>query len=324
MLLAMNLETWEYATTRSGGDTRLARALEIHSLLAKYNNSVALGGGGWNPLHLRRILGALETNSTLEIVLPAFPAKSANPQKTLGTLPDYGEVLALNRLNQLCEDIQRIHAPGAKLTICSDGRVFSDLVLVNDSDVTEYRHGIEEILRDFQFDHLSCFHMEDIFPKLTFSEMREKLLREYARPIEEIRSGVKANPVERHLFNGIHRFLFEDRIQLEAGKSRNRLREETKALAYEVIQRSNSWSGLVEKYFPHALRLSIHPQPRDSAKIGFRLVESENAWATPWHSVVLESAAGFQLVKRSEAEASHAQLIHCRGKYPYFRARGIQ
>jgi pyoverdine/dityrosine biosynthesis protein Dit1 len=121
------------------------------------------------------------------------------------------------------------------------------------------------------------------------------------------------------MFNGIHRFIFEDRLVLEKGKSRNRIREESKEIAYRVIQRSNAWSSLVENLFPSALRLSIHPQLSTSPKIGFRLVDCENAWGTPWHNVALLGRNGFRLVKRKEAEDKGATLAHFGGKYAYFR-----
>ncbi len=41
-----------------------------------------------------------------------------------GILPDLGEVLALARLNSLCEDIRRVYSNGSELTIATDGLVF--------------------------------------------------------------------------------------------------------------------------------------------------------------------------------------------------------
>ena len=48
------------------------------------------------------------------MILPAFPAKSPNRQKQFLHLPDYGEVLALNNLNLLCNKITNIYSKGAK------------------------------------------------------------------------------------------------------------------------------------------------------------------------------------------------------------------
>jgi pyoverdine/dityrosine biosynthesis protein Dit1 len=44
--------------------------------------------------------------------------------KVDGRLPDLGEVLALSRLNAMCEDIRMIYPKGAELTVATDGLVF--------------------------------------------------------------------------------------------------------------------------------------------------------------------------------------------------------
>ena len=68
----------------------------------------------------------------VEMCLPAFPFKSANKvYKVFGILPDKAEELALERLNTMCRRIRDIYAPGAKLTIISDGLVYNGLYAPN-------------------------------------------------------------------------------------------------------------------------------------------------------------------------------------------------
>src|SRR5262249_36368905 len=74
-------------------------------------------------LPLPRVRSALAARAPVRMVLPAFPAKSANRTKTLGPLPDLGEELALRFLQERCDAVRGRYPPGAKLTICSDGRV---------------------------------------------------------------------------------------------------------------------------------------------------------------------------------------------------------
>jgi len=247
-------------------------------------------------------------------VLPAFPAKSPNREKTLGPMPDFAEVLGLNLLNEMCRK-----RGDSEMTICSDGRVFSDLVLVEDALVESYSESIRAIIKAEGFDRLKTFHLEDVFPGLTFDQMRARLVGEYAETIDEIHEKVKTTEEYRLLFNGIHRFLFEDRLVLFPDKSRNRVREESKTLAYEVIQRSQAWSRLVEEKFPSATRLSIHPQVKGSNKIPVQLVPSPDPWATPWHNVALQDENGYRLVKRHVAVALGAKLELANGKYPFFK-----
>jgi len=247
-------------------------------------------------------------------VLPAFPAKSPNRQKTLGPLPDFAEVLGLRRLNEMCRVQGR-----SELTICSDGRVFSDLVQVEDGQVENYAQRIRDIIDEEGLERLHTFHLEDVFPGISYDEMRARLTREFAEPTETIREKVKTTDEYRLLFNGIHRFLFEDRLVLSPEKSRNQVREESKSVAYDVIQRSQAWSRLVEEYFPAAVRLSIHPQVKGSAKIPVQLVPSPDPWATPWHNVALFDGRGYRLVKRKVAEAMGARLTLAEGKYAFFQ-----
>ena len=72
----------------------------------------------------------IRRSEQIHFVLPAFPAKSANQTKVLGALPDLGESMALSFLQSLCDYIGYFYRPGARVTICSDGHVFSDVVAV--------------------------------------------------------------------------------------------------------------------------------------------------------------------------------------------------
>jgi len=300
------------------------KATRILALVLSYANE--LGGAAdvsAYELHRSKIEQAIERNETIELVLPAFPAKSPNPEKTLGALPDFAEVLGLERLQEICNAIATIHAPGARVLICSDGRVFSDLVLVSDEEVSAYGSGIRDIIRELGLQSLATFSLEDVFGNNEFDQIRNRLVEEFGRPVNEIRADAISTREGLMMFNGIHRFLFEDRLVLERAKSRNRVREESKEIAYRVIQRSNAWSALVENLFPKAVRLSIHPQFAPSKKIGFQLVSCDNAWGTPWHNVALLTAGGFRLVKRKEAEDQGATVALARGKYAFYKELSV-
>jgi pyoverdine/dityrosine biosynthesis protein Dit1 len=98
------------------------------------------------------------------------------------------------------------------------------------------------------------------------------------------------------------------------------VKEESKAVAYEVIQRSNAWTRLLAQEFPHALRLSIHPQHPHSDKIGLRITRAADDWLTPWHGVVLLRANDYVLLKRYQAEELGAVLVEKDGRPSHFVA----
>ena len=260
--------------------------------------------------HQKKIMKAVSEHNPLTLILPGFPAKSANRQKTLSEKPDRGEIMGLNNLNQLCQSMQEIYEPGVTLIICSDGRVFNDLVLVSNDDVNVYQRGIQHIIQDHHLTHLSTFSLDDVYPYRNYQTMRELLMREYGQSLEELRERIKSDQQLNYQFDGIHRFVVEDQYALKSGQSKNQVRKEAKQTAYEVIRRSNAWSQLLSDYFPKSVRLSIHPQPCGSEKLGIQFLPAANRWATPWHNVLLKNAQGWELVKRQEAEQLGAILNH--------------
>jgi len=271
--------------------------------------------------HIQLIERVIQNNETLQLILPAFPAKSPNRNKTLGHRPDLGEVMALQSLERMAQEIEQIYAPGAQVVICSDGRVFSDVVAVTDDQVNDYGADIDLIIREQSLRHLMTFNLDDVYDStaaINYDCMRADLLKNFSESIAIIRDRVKADEESRMLFNGIHRFMFEDYLFLNGEKSRNFARETSKALAYQVIQRSNAWSRLIESRYSSALRLSIHPQSALSRKIGIRLLPSEDPWRTPWHSVLVMDQGVGRLMPKAEAERLGYQLSYDGNRYAFF------
>jgi len=272
--------------------------------------------------HLPRVERAVCARKPVHFIIPAFPGKSGNPEKTLGALPDLGERLALQFLQSICNEIRAIYPPGARITICSDGRVFSDLVRIKEEDIDGYKRGLFEDIETLKASSLDHFDLDDVFGREDYAVMREELLIGYGVPLRELRERVRMGEVDTvSMFNGIHRFIFEDYVASISNVSRNRLRDMTKTVAYRVVQRSNAWSRLVESRFPNALRLSIHPQRSDSRKIGIMLVPSDDVWGTPWHNVVVLCNGRPVLMKRRQAEAMGAELAHAHARPSHYVLR---
>ncbi|MDG4794572.1 isocyanide synthase family protein [Micromonospora sp. WMMD1082] len=260
--------------------------------------------------HRARAAAFVERREPVHFVIPAFPAKSRNPRKVLGTLPDLAERLSIDFLESFCDQVRHFYPPGARVTICSDGHVFSDVLGIPDDDVTQYRRHLKRMIGETGGGSIDTYSLDDAFgAAVSYDEMRRRLIAQHARPVEEIRERVRTDEAACTMFNGMHRFMVEDQTALNSTMSRTRLRTVCKDMAYQVILRSNAWSDLVGEVFPEALRLSIHPQPSHAEKIGFHLVRTRDSWLTPWHGVILDDGATVTLVKRSHAEAMNASLI---------------
>ncbi len=120
-------------------------------------------------LHVAKVKRSVLRGEPIHLLLPAFPAKSPSLDKVLGKLPDQAEVNALLHLQAVCDEIQRIYEPGARLTFCSDGRVFSDLVAVSDEDVSAYADGMRELLNSLPLSSIDMFNMEDLYETADFA-----------------------------------------------------------------------------------------------------------------------------------------------------------
>ncbi|MEV4336380.1 L-tyrosine/L-tryptophan isonitrile synthase family protein [Streptomyces sp. NPDC049590] len=255
----------------------------------------------------------------IHLVLPAFPAKSPNRTKVLGDLPDLGEYVGLSALQSLCDYIGHFHRSGARITICSDGHVFGDVVGVADDVVTGYRASLARMIAGARWPSLELYGLDDAFGGTDYPRLRGVLELEYAPPVAELKKSVRTDIGTRTLFNGIHRFMFEDAVGVKGDTvSRTALRNESKELAYRTISRSNAWSRVVAERFPRAIRLSIHPQSPHSGKIGVRLLRTEDAWLTPWHGVVLDDGTKLSLVKKWDAEKIHASVVWRNGRPSHF------
>jgi pyoverdine/dityrosine biosynthesis protein Dit1 len=276
--------------------------------------------------HLPKIVSAIEQGNPITFVLPAFPGKSPNPAKVLGPLPDMAERRALEFLQHLCDRIKRHYSPGARIILCSDGRVFSDVIGMHDEDVTAYQQEISKMIVDLELDSLSTFNLEELYEGLSFTQMRDLLMEQHGDSLDALRASVNrgkdtdssGEDQETHrLYCGITRFLFEDSIFPGQKQSRTALQKECRIRAYQVIQRSKAWSDLIEARFPDAVRLSIHPQGCGSKKLGIRLIEPDN-WQTPWHGVAVDVRGRFMLLKRAQAETLGAQLVHREGRPSHY------
>ncbi len=280
--------------------------------------------------HLPKVEKAIQNDEPVTLVLPAFPGKSPNPAKVLGPLPDTAEKQALIFLNDLCEKIKLVYSPGAKIILCSDGRVFSDVVGMKEENVTIYNNEIKNIIERLGLTHLSTFNLDELSKKLNFDELRADLMNTYGQTKETLREKVirgckgSKDPTDQEahrMYCGITRFLVEDSTFPHQERSRSSIQKECRKRAYQVILRSNAWSKLIEEIFPDAVRLSIHPQSSGSRKLGIKLLEGDN-WITPWHGVAVDTGENFVLMKRSEAEKLEIEMIYdIKGRPTHYRLR---
>lgn len=119
------------------------------------------------------------------------------------------------------------------------------------------------------------------------------------------------------LYRGFSRFMQED-LRLNRytkGLSRSQLKKLSSKVSFEMIQRNEAYSNLIELLFPHHIRLSIHAHDNSGPKFGIRLfgpnvrpLESLSFEAaemssvdllhvpTPWHNCLVEISGHSTLI----------------------------
>ncbi|WP_413803514.1 L-tyrosine/L-tryptophan isonitrile synthase family protein [Streptomyces iranensis] len=299
-------------TTPDTRSTSGISAAILNLLLPHHRTTAAAPGGAVAfPHQLRQIAGFVRAGEPVVFTLPGFPCKSPNPAKVLGHLPDQGERLSLGFLNTLCGEIERIHAPGARVIICSDGHVFGDLIRVPDDRIDAYADALGHLIREADLHRLSVFDLRDVLGDLPHGAKRARVHQRYAPTLEALRAEVRSEGRTLALYRGITRFLLDDTADFTG--TRSALQRECRRRAYGVIQRSRAWGDLIAEHHPRAVRLSIHPQPIGAPKFGIRLLDAPDVWTTPWHSAALHRTDGtWTLMPRTRAEQL-GRLVHRHG-----------
>ncbi|KHN50049.1 isocyanide synthase family protein [Aeromonas hydrophila] len=275
-------------------------------------------------IQIPRLQAFIERGETITCVLPAFPTKSPNPNKVLGTLPDMAERLSLSFLNHLCQRIQLHYAPGMRILICSDGHVFGDLIRVADPAIDAYQAHIEQLILELGATHLGVFHlgmvagMAEFCASRDFDTLREQLVERYAEPLAQITEEVRSTEEGIRLYRAMTRFLYEDSQLPDTPLSNTALQRDAKARTHAVIQRSRAWGNLLAERFPEAIRLSIHPQASHSLKMGIHMLPTRDDWLTPWHGVAANLDGQFVLMKRRDVLAMEHELVHIHGRPSHY------
>ncbi|EQB44842.1 hypothetical protein CGLO_16367 [Colletotrichum gloeosporioides Cg-14] len=273
----------------------------------------------------------------IPMVLPAFPAKSINRvDKVLGPHPDLGEELALDRLNDLCSQIQNVYAPGATVLIATDGACYNDLTGVTDDDLWEYGAILRKMVAnkgyrciDFvRIMNLLGLHDDSTITKERFISLldpsRQELMRRYVDPDFDANLCIKTDPDYKMTFDGYAKFLKKD---LAYGPIRNsaisgkKYKAKVHETAKAMIARGVAFAELIREKLPEHVRLSIHPST-GLTKISMPLIPQSDTFSmTPWHCAVAVDVEGNFRTGHLPTWRDTHELVYRNGLPYFFRER---
>eukprot|EP01095_Lingulamoeba_sp_RSL-Kostka_P008207 TRINITY_DN2707_c0_g1_i1.p1 TRINITY_DN2707_c0_g1~~TRINITY_DN2707_c0_g1_i1.p1 ORF type:complete len:470 (-),score=174.27 TRINITY_DN2707_c0_g1_i1:17-1426(-) len=266
----------------------------------------------------KKLLRYISQNLPIELVIPAFPCKSPNTTtKVFGILPDKGEEIALQRIEDFCETIGHIYPPGCSCVIVGDGRVFADIIGVPDETVNLYNEKLRTLInfKYTTFDDLDLL----LGTGNNYEEARNQLTGPNGMTLEDVNNKIKTQQDTLNVYRGFIKFLSLDR-DWPKDISKNQIKKKCSVLAKEMIRRNHGFSKLIDSKYPNHIRLSIHAHSNAGPKYGVRLIPDMDHCITPWHNVVVRFKNGtYVCMKKQTAETASQELeIIYKDDQPYY------
>ncbi|KAH8728392.1 Pyoverdine/dityrosine biosynthesis protein-domain-containing protein [Phaeosphaeriaceae sp. PMI808] len=307
-------------------------ALQILNIIQRYGQSTAPSDIPWagKAKFLPFVERSVKNNEAVKMVLPAFPFKSPNRvDKTLGSLPDLGEELALQHLNGLCESIKEIYDPGATVTITSDGLISS---------------AVRDTIVEKGLKYVDTLHIIDILG--TYKEKGEDLTREeyllhagcycrelvamYAPKEFDSREAVRTDKDICLTYKVYVKFLTKDLAHSKLYKElqntsnpKKRFKKEIEQLAYKMINCGKAtFAAAIASSCKSYVRLSIHPSIGET-KLSVPLIPPPEGapLMTPWHASVVVGVDGSFRLAHADAVRDTHDLVLRNGQPYHWRER---
>jgi pyoverdine/dityrosine biosynthesis protein Dit1/RimJ/RimL family protein N-acetyltransferase len=254
---------------------------------------------------VNKIIPTIKEKSRLIFVFPGFPFKDQNRFRVPfdGGSPDFGEISFMIRLYNLTQTIYQVHPYGVDVVILTDGELYSNIFGVSPNMISdyskrliEYRNllnlqgsisfiSLKELIDRSSNDNTAWNIVEHI--KSIITSLRESNYKEISKNFDVLIAGMKWNLDSRNTLKDVSdqdcwKILRWSKEELEDNLKDNwetiHQRATNAALEYAAINLMLRYTNLIHRFFPDAIRATIHP------KVGqFALAGSGSTYA--WNGV---------------------------------------
>ncbi|KAJ5349444.1 hypothetical protein N7541_007171 [Penicillium brevicompactum] len=295
------------------------------------------GFGSFMPI----VMAQVERQAPIRMILPAFPFKSPNSRdKVLGTLPDFGEELALAHLNGLCQNITEVYAPGADVYISSDGLVYNDILGVSDETVWDYGEALRRMAVEKELDHVKFIRLFELLEHPWFQSstpeaaksfylahancLRRELMYTFNDPTFDAAEAIKTDHDTCLTYRGYIKFLAKDLAHQTEGQvmSKRARLAQIGETARQMIIRGKMFAAAIQANRRDYVRLSIHESGGEK-KLSISLIPQSRGELgyTPWHSAVAVGLDGsYRTVHAEDVRETH-DVVFKKGQPYFFREK---
>lgn len=252
---------------------------------------------------IKKLIPLLANRERLLFVLPGCPFKDQNRFRVpyQASNADFGEVSFLIRLHNMIQALYQVHPFGGQVIILSDGRLYQDVFKIPYDDVEEYQWRLKFFRNTL-----------NIQGDVSIIDLKEMIARANEHgEIEEIVTHIKKILLQKHCDQPYFRSLIQgmkwnlnsnvlleeltDRdawmiVRGERSDVRDELLDiwddyEQKALdaaiEYAAINLMLTWTDLIKKFFPEAIRCTVHPK-KDQIALAMNYAWNGVAWSEKW------------------------------------------
>lgn len=250
-----------------------------------------------------QLVPLLKSRQRLLFVLPGCPFKDQNRFRMPYSADnaDFCEISFLIRLHNMIQALYQMHPYGGQIVILSDGRLYQDIFFISDSDVERYKWKLKNYRNKLNIQgDVNIIDLKDLIDRADIGGAISHILQH----IEEVIKCKHYNT--QHLKNLTYgmkwnlnsKLLLSDLDDNDAWTVMNCSREDTPehlrtrwdqynekateaAVTYASTNLMLKWTDLIKKFFPDAIRCTVHPK-----KGQFALTHSYAwngvAWSKTW------------------------------------------
>ena len=244
---------------------------------------------------IQLITPTIEEKSRLLFVIPGFPFKDQNRFRVpfSGDMPDIGEISFMIRLFNLTQAMYQVHPYGVDVVVLSDGELYRDIFGVSDETISSYKNYLIAYRKYLNIQGgLSFICLKELINRSSdksiawdivcfIKECIKKILKSDDREIIELFqvliSGMKWNLDTRTYLKELNDEVCWNLMRSPVCAIDKKYRSlwydvENKAhgaaLEYASINLMLRWTRLIYKFFPSAIRGTVHPKPGQFALFG--------------------------------------------------------
>ncbi|KAJ5980923.1 hypothetical protein N7481_008221 [Penicillium waksmanii] len=318
-------------------------AVDILKIIESYGVDYEKTGGSWKGLEsfVPIVMEQVKQREPIRMILPAFPFKSPNVRdKVLGTMPDFGEELALSHLNGLCDNIGKVYEPGADVYISSDGLVYNDILGVPDETVWDYGETLRHMAVEKGLHHVKFIRLFELLEHPWFKSetpeaakayylahascLRRELMFVFGDPLFDPDEAIKTDNDTCLTYRGYIKFLTKDLAHQDSTVhlSKRARQAQVSQIARQMIVRGKMFAAAIKANRKDYVRLSIH-ESAGERKLSVSLIPQlrGSLGYTPWHASVAVGLDGsYRTVHAEDVRDTH-DLVYRNGQPYYFREK---